>query len=102
VLSYRPVQVGEGKYEIAVFATGLAAQAWHEQERRYSPQLKSYAAACHCRNAWIAADCEKLVAFWDGVSRGSLHTISEARRLGRDCWVYDGAGQLTPCHLEGR
>ena len=35
------------------------------------------------RNAEIARRCDRLIAVWDGQSRGTLHTMRTARRLGR-------------------
>ncbi len=35
------------------------------------------------RNAVIAELCTRLVAFWDGESRSTAHSIACARRLGR-------------------
>ncbi len=35
------------------------------------------------RNAQIAQHCDVLVAFWDGVSRGTMDTVRTAAKLGR-------------------
>ena len=35
------------------------------------------------RNTSIVSQSDYCIFFWDGVSRGTSHTISEARRLGR-------------------
>lgn len=35
------------------------------------------------RNAEIVAACDRVVAFWDGVSRGTQHTIHLARTAGK-------------------
>ena len=39
-------------------------------------------AAGFIRNARIVEDCDELVAFWDGVSRGTRDTIRKARKKG--------------------
>jgi len=40
------------------------------------------------RNGIIAADCDEMVAFWDGVSGGSLDAISKARALNKPVRIY--------------
>lgn len=40
-------------------------------------------AAGPIRNRDIAANCTRLVAFWDGVSRGTDNVVRQARNLGR-------------------
>lgn len=35
------------------------------------------------RNARVVADCDRLVAFWDGLSRGTKNAIDQARRAGK-------------------
>lgn len=35
------------------------------------------------RNEQIAACCDALLAFWDGKSQGTLHTVSACQRLGK-------------------
>jgi hypothetical protein len=39
-------------------------------------------AAGFIRNAQIVEDCDELIAFWDGVSRGTRDTIRKARKKG--------------------
>lgn len=35
------------------------------------------------RNALIVEDCDRLVAFWDGASTGTMHTVGLARKAGK-------------------
>jgi hypothetical protein len=35
------------------------------------------------RNVDIVKQCDRLVAFWDGASTGTMHAVSLARRLGK-------------------
>lgn len=36
------------------------------------------------RDREIARQCDKLYAFWDGVSRGTIYTVRYAREIGRE------------------
>lgn len=40
------------------------------------------------RNKLIVRDCERLVAFWDGTSRGTQHAIRLARQMNREVEVF--------------
>lgn len=35
------------------------------------------------RNEEIVNDCDRLVAFWDGKSTGTMHTVNLARKAGK-------------------
>ena len=35
------------------------------------------------RNEAIAIECDRMVAFWDGKSRGTMHAVRQAKKLGR-------------------
>ena len=39
------------------------------------------------RNRQIVAACDRLVAFWDGKSRGTAYTIREARKNGKQVQI---------------
>lgn len=39
------------------------------------------------RNVTIVADCDRVLAVWDGASRGTMHTIKIAREQGRTVLV---------------
>ena len=40
------------------------------------------------RNTQMAEFCDEAMAYWDGVSRGTRHNISEMKRLGKPCAVH--------------
>lgn len=44
------------------------------------------------RNTEIARQCDEMVVFWDGSSRGSLDAVRKARRAGKRVRVYVPAG----------
>lgn len=48
------------------------------------------------RNAKIVRDCDILVAFHDGKSRGTLNTIKEAVKHGVLVWIVTPDGTVTP------
>lgn len=50
--------------------------------------------AGHLRNSLVARDCDAMVAFWDGRSKGTLHAIGCARAMGKRAFVdmMDGKG----------
>lgn len=39
--------------------------------------------AGYARNALIVADCDRVIAIWDGKSKGTAHTVSLARKAGK-------------------
>lgn len=45
------------------------------------------------RNAEIVDDCDRVVAFWDGASRGTKHTIDLARKAGKLVDIHSPKGQ---------
>lgn len=49
--------------------------------------VRDMRAAPHVRNRTIARNCDRLVAFWDGQSRGTISTVEMARRLGKPVQV---------------
>jgi predicted Rossmann fold nucleotide-binding protein DprA/Smf involved in DNA uptake len=63
--------------EEAARARGLAVLVFHADWRRYGP------AAGPIRNAKIAGAVDRLVAFWDGESSGTMNTIQHARLQGK-------------------
>lgn len=50
-------------------------------------------AAGHMRNTEIVNEADELVAFWDGVSRGTLDSIRKARARGIPMRVYGTDGK---------
>lgn len=51
------------------------------------------------RNAQIVNNSDKLVAFWDGESKGTLHSILLAQQKGIPVVIYDKKGN---CHVTHR
>jgi predicted Rossmann fold nucleotide-binding protein DprA/Smf involved in DNA uptake len=59
----------------------------------YRADWKKYGrSAGYIRNSLIVAACDSLVAFWDGESRGTFHSINLARRAGKPVKVIDLTG----------
>jgi hypothetical protein len=46
------------------------------------------------RNKLIVRDADRVVAFWDGVSRGTAHAIGEARKAGKPVVVIGVDGEV--------
>lgn len=68
-------------------ADSLAARYSREKGialREYLPEYDKYGrGAPIVRNRLIVDDCDTLIAFWDGKSRGTRDSIDYARRQGR-------------------
>lgn len=45
------------------------------------------------RNERIAEACDRMVAFWDGTSRGTKHVMGEAKRLGKVVEYFTPTGE---------
>lgn len=43
--------------------------------------------AGYIRNEDIVKNSDKIIAFWDGVSRGTKHSIELAQKLGKECKI---------------
>ncbi|UVK39668.1 DUF2493 domain-containing protein [Mesorhizobium sp. AR10] len=63
------------------------AEAWarqHEVETQiFLPDHAHHRRPYHHRNRLIAEACDELIAFWDGQSTGTRHTINYARSIGK-------------------
>lgn len=75
-------------------ARGPDSLAAEEARRRglevveYLPDYRRFGrAAPHVRNREIVENCDRLVAFWDGASRGTAETVRLARRNGRNVQI---------------
>ena len=54
----------------------------------FFPDYKRFGiAAPVIRNSQIVESCDKLIAFWDGKSRGTLSSINLAKKLGKELQV---------------
>lgn len=51
--------------------------------------------AGYVRNKDIVNDCDVLVAFWDGRSRGTMHSILLARKAKKKVFIVDEEGTVT-------
>ena len=64
-------------------ARGLAVEV-------IKPDYKTYGrAATHVRNRAIVDKCDRLVAFWDGQSKGTKGTVDYARRKGKPIAIHE-------------
>lgn len=55
---------------------------------RFLPDYHRYGkAAPHVRNGQIVAAADRVVAFWDGKSRGTKSTIEKAKRYGKEVHI---------------
>lgn len=52
--------------------------------------------AGYVRNLEIVAYCDKVVAFWDGLSRGTKHTMDAAERAGKPLETVFHVKQVKP------
>ena len=48
-------------------------------------------AAGFIRNKLIVDHCDKVIAFWDGKSKGTAHSISLAEKAHKECIIIRGA-----------
>ena len=54
----------------------------------FFPDYKKYGrCAPIIRNSHIVESCDKIIAFWDGKSRGTLNSINLAKKLGKQLQV---------------
>lgn len=78
-------------------AQGADSYAVHYAERRnltvkvirpdWRPNGKYDASAGFKRNLIILDNADRVVAFWDGKSKGTLHTITEAAKRGMEVLI---------------
>ncbi len=83
VVSYRPKQI-PGGFVVDLFIDGFFSHTLGKPGTYYP----TFGHAAKARNWWIARDCERLVAFWDGESTGTSHAIACAVRLNRDIRIH--------------
>lgn len=81
VVSYRPKRRGKF-FIVELFIDGELSHTLNAGE------YPTFGHAAKARNWWIARDCERMVAFWDGVSTGTAHAIACAARLGREVRIH--------------
>jgi hypothetical protein len=83
VISYRPLQTARGPYIIHKWVDGEDTGMWGGRV------FSKFASAAFHRNGIIVADCSRLVAFWNGYSRGTQDTIKRAESAGRPLEVIE-------------
>lgn len=69
------------------------AEQWAKSNKiefvAYLPNWKLYGkTAGFVRNKEMVNACDIVFAFWDGKSKGTLHTINYAQSIGRKCIVH--------------
>jgi predicted Rossmann fold nucleotide-binding protein DprA/Smf involved in DNA uptake len=93
--NYELVKETLGKLEIKKIVSG-GAQGADKLGEQYAkenkietlillPEWKKYGrAAGFIRNEDIVKNCDKVVAFWDGISKGTLNSIQIAKKLNKE------------------
>ena len=68
-------------------ADSLAEKLANENQipiKLFIPNWKTYGyQAGFIRNAYIIEEADKVIAFWDGKSKGTLDSINKAKKLGK-------------------
>ena len=76
--------VGVDQYaEIYADERGLATLIFYPNYQEHGPKR-----APIIRNGEIAAACNRLVAFWDGLSSGTYDAICQAEAAGKDVLIF--------------
>lgn len=95
-IDFDAIGAKDGDAIISGGARGADSLAAAEARRRgldvveYLPEYERYGrGAPIVRNRQIVAACDRLVAFWDGKSRGTAFTIQEARKIGKHVKIID-------------
>ncbi|MGD9726562.1 MAG: DUF2493 domain-containing protein [Nitrospira sp.] len=70
--------------EIYARERGLDTLIFYPDYAQYGSKL-----APLVRNTEIASACDRMVAFWDGVSNGTNDAVAKTRRLGKPVHVFD-------------
>ena len=97
VFDYVEALAFESKETVIVTGGADGVDQWAEDAaRKYGlrveviePDWKKYGRrAGMIRNQEIVVACTRLVAFWDGTSKGALDSIEKARKVGKSVEVY--------------
>jgi hypothetical protein len=82
-------------------AAERAARGHGLKVRVYRPDWEKLGrAAGLVRNSTMVLESDEVVAFWDGMSRGTLDTIRKARTAAKPVRVFDRAGVLWTGKIE--
>lgn len=69
--------------ENAAFARGLLVDIYPADWQTHGKK------AGYLRNADIVRNCDEVVAFWDGKSKGTMHTVNLAKEHNIPVTIYD-------------
>lgn len=84
VAGYSPDMIVSGGASGADTLAKRYAEEHHKAYLEFPADWKTYGrAAGPKRNKLIVEECDGLLAFWDGKSRGTANSIQEARRRGK-------------------
>lgn len=90
------VIVSGGAVGVDSEAARAAREAGHELVEHLPDYPSHGRRAPLMRNALIVRDCDRLVAFWDGRSTGTMHTVNLAKKAGKvvDVWSIPEAADV--------
>lgn len=89
VVSFRPIPLGDSVYAINRVMLDRSAPTLEVETTTLIPRAyPSWAAAAYVRNGYIVDFADRVVAFWDGKSKGTKNTLTLARRAGLPVEVY--------------
>ncbi len=85
VISYRPVK-RNGRWRIMKVSllAGLPGMITALRDESFP----TFARAAYFRNGLIVDDCSRLVAFWDGQSKGTANSIRLAEKAGKPVEIH--------------
>jgi hypothetical protein len=87
-LPFDATVVTGGAHGVDMVAEGMArdlrlSRIIYEPQCDMRAPRNVYLAALHARNKRIVDEADRVVAFWDGVSRGTKSVIDYARKVGK-------------------
>jgi hypothetical protein len=91
VISYRPIELEGGGFAACVWVAPPGGTL-EKTELVLGTKLKSFAQACFYRDELMVKAGERVVGFWDLSSKGTAHTLSIAKGMGKPRTVYGPTG----------
>jgi predicted Rossmann fold nucleotide-binding protein DprA/Smf involved in DNA uptake len=78
----------------AAVGIDTAAEQWAASKgiatKIFKPDYAKYGRiATFIRNQEIVKNCDALFAFWDGKSKGTLHAVNYAKKLGKEVKIFE-------------